>query len=316
MSVALADCVRSNRGCHHLRGSDCYFQGNNRSIMDNGRVYARAIECASLKPSETNPLTSSHRLKASLERLAARKPVFGCIQALPATQCTEMAILAGFDFVMLDCEHSVVDEAAHLASLQIIGASPAFSAVRVRPKDYHAVGHYLDLGADVILMPNVRTRAEAERFCAAGRIGPDGARSFNGGATRAQRYGLGSDAPAPTPLLMAMIESVEGVENAAVIAETPGLGGLAIGPNDLAADLGVPDNFASPRFAAAVREVERVAAEHDLPLSGAAYTGLSSVDQLAAAHYTLIVVANDIAALRAGFVSALARIGPDAKERI
>ena len=124
---------------------------------------------------------------SALSRLALSQPIFGLMQTVPNPSLTELAVWSGYDFVILDCEHGIVDEPAHIACLQVISGSPAFAAVRLRPGDFGSVGRYLDFGADAILMADVQTPEEAARFAAAATFGPQGTRSSTK-STRALRW--------------------------------------------------------------------------------------------------------------------------------
>jgi 4-hydroxy-2-oxoheptanedioate aldolase len=213
----------------------------------------------------------------ALTRLRQRQPVFGVMQTLPSSAVAEAAIASGFDFVMLDCEQGVIDDDVHLASLELIAASTAFSAVRVRRNDVGAVRRYLAAGADAILMADVRDGAGAGALAACKQTRRDGAGS----------------------LLFAMIESREGIANVAAIAATPGIDGLVIGPHDLAADLGTPKDFTRAAFTRSVAEVEDAAMRSGLLLGGGAYAGFP-LERLLTAGHCLILAGGDTAALRVG----------------
>jgi len=217
---------------------------------------------------------------------------------------TELAVWSGSDFVLLDCEHSIVDEALQLASLQVISNTDAFAVVRVRPGDLTAVGRYLDLGADGILMPNIRTVADVAAFVAAATYGPAGTRSSTGGAVRAGRYGLRTEA-VPAPLLLVIIETAAAVANIRAIAQTPGLEGLVIGPYDLAADLNCAQDFTAERYAAAFAAIEGAAKESGLLLGTIAHPGYA-IDALIARGHRFLISSLDTLALRDGFQAHLA----------
>jgi 2-keto-3-deoxy-L-rhamnonate aldolase RhmA len=238
-----------------------------------------------------------------LQRLRRREPVFGIMQTLPAPSLTELAVWSGCDFVILDCEHGIVDEPAHVACLQVLGGSAAFAAVRLRPKDFGSVGRYLDFGADAILMPDVESAADAHALVSAALHGPNGTRSSTR-TVRSARYGLSSVA-ATQPLLFAMIEGRRALAELAAIAATPGISGLIIGPNDLSADLGCASEFAAPAYAAAVSQVEATAADAQLLLGTIAHPHYPTERLLAAGH-RLIIVSSDVAIVRDGCQAQLA----------
>ncbi|QGZ94932.1 HpcH/HpaI aldolase family protein [Terricaulis silvestris] len=240
---------------------------------------------------------------SALSRLRAGGHVHGVLQTMPSSAISELAILVGFDFVILDCEHGLIDAGAHLSCLQVISATPAFSAVRVRPHDLHAVGRYLDLGADAILMPNVRNTQEAKAFVAAATHGPRGTRSSTGSGARASRYGLGAEGERAEPLLLAMIESREAVNDIEAIANTLGLGGFVIGPHDLSSDLGCEKSTLA--YLEAVTAIEGAAKRAHLVLGTGAYAG-AGLDALKERGYRFILSSVDVLALRDGLGAHLA----------
>jgi 2-keto-3-deoxy-L-rhamnonate aldolase RhmA len=234
----------------------------------------------------------------ALARLRRREPVFGLIQTIPNPTLTELAVWSGFDFVILDGEHGVADEAAHLTCLQVLSGSAAFSAVRVAPGQFGAVGRYLDLGADAILMPDVQTPEEAAAFVAAATPGPKGTRSSTGSA-RATRYGLRRSA-GEAPLLLALIEGQRAIRQMEAIAATPGLGGFVVGPSDLSADLECPNDFSSPVYASAFAAIEQGAARAKLVIGTKPHPGYP-LERLLAGGHRFIIAAADIQVLRDGF---------------
>src|ERR1700759_2382929 len=87
-----------------------------------------------------------------IDRVRAGEPIFGLIQTIPEPTLTELAVWCGYDLVVIDCEHGVIDETRQLACLQVATHAGAACGVRIRPDDFGAVGRYLDWGADAILM--------------------------------------------------------------------------------------------------------------------------------------------------------------------
>jgi 4-hydroxy-2-oxoheptanedioate aldolase len=236
--------------------------------------------------------------------LYARELLIGALQTLPSTLATEVALRSGFDFIIIDCEHGVIDEPAQIASLQIISSTDALAVVRVRPRDFNAVSRYLDFGADAILLANVQTPDDASQFVAAGAHWHDGTRSSSV-RTRLDRFDIESDprwsiASRPPPALLAMIEGRAAVNCIDAIAATPGLTGLVIGPNDLAADLDCPNDFTSPVYEAAFAAIEHAASRADLLLGSKVHPGFPA-ERLVQNGHRFILASSDSAALRHGF---------------
>lgn len=209
---------------------------------------------------------------------------------MPGAAGTELAIRSGADFVILDCEHGVADEAAHAASLRVLADENAFSAIRVRPRELEEVKAYVRLGADVILMPDVRSAAAARAFVVAGQSGADADTA---------------NTPRAAPMLMAMIESQEAIAQIRDIAATPGLDALVVGPNDLCADLGGDADFGAPAFQEALAAVERAAAEASIVLGSGVYPGIP-LSRLLNGGHTFILAVSDVGALQTGYRSAFA----------
>ena len=147
---------------------------------------------------------------------------------------------AGYDFVIVDCQHGENNPGNLLGMLQAVSCTPATPLVRVAANEALAIQRALDLGAYGLVVPMVNTRAEAEVILQSVRYAPAGARSW--GPIRGWLYG-GPDyfAKAHEELLViAMLETAEAVRNAKDILGVPGLDGCFIGPNDLSIALGFP----------------------------------------------------------------------------
>ena len=120
---------------------------------------------------------------------------------------------AGFDSVTVDMQHGMFDFNAVLPMLQALSATPAVPIVRVPWNDTAIIMHALDAGAYGIICPMVNNRADAERLVAACRYAPVGMRSY--GPARGLLYGGPDyfDHANDEILVLAMIETLEGMKN-------------------------------------------------------------------------------------------------------
>lgn len=250
-------------------------------------------------------------MNGALRRLRKGDAVFGVMQTVSASALTELALWSGFEFVILDCEHGVVDEQAQFAAIQIISASDAFSVVRVRGGDFAAVGRYLDFGADAILMADLKTPVDAAAFVSAATFGPKGTRSSAGSSSRETRYGIAGKGKRAKPLLLTMLETSEALTNVTEIAATPGIDGLVIGPHDLSADLGCPGDFSAPSYKAAFVKIEKAALNARIIVGSVPHPGFSA-DRLLKAGHRFILASADVIALRDGYRAHLAAVGRSA----
>ena len=151
---------------------------------------------------------------------------------------------AGYDFIIVDCQHGESNPGNLLGMLQAVSCTPATPLVRVTANGPVDLQRALDLGAYGLVIPMVNTRAEAEAILRSVRYAPAGVRSW--GPIRGGLYG-GADyfAKAHEELLViAMIETAEAVRNVREILSVPGIDGCFIGPNDLSVALGFSSELA------------------------------------------------------------------------
>lgn len=190
-------------------------------------------------------------------RLAAGERLLGGLLRLPAEDLTEMVAMSGFDFVLIDCEHGpseITDLRRHIVLAQAQGV-PVL--VRVGSDEPTLVLRALDQGAAGIVAPHIDTPEQARALVDAVHYPPLGHRGF-ATYTRAGRFGTVDPAEhqarlVEETLVIGMIESPTGVQQAAEVIAVPGLDGIMIGAADLRAASGPTD----PEVGASVAEVNR-----------------------------------------------------------
>lgn len=170
----------------------------------------------------------------------------------------ELLAGCGFDWVVLDTEHSPVDVVDVLAPLQAMAAYPETTAV-VRPawNDAVLIKRYLDMGAQTLLLPYVQNADEARAAVAAIRYAPAGMRGM-AGMTRASRFGQVENYARTAEeeiCLILQVETVEAMGNLEEIAQVEGVDGIFVGPADLAASLGYPGQSNHPDVIAAIEDI-------------------------------------------------------------
>lgn len=152
----------------------------------------------------------------------------------------EICAHAGFDWALIDMEHSPNDVGDVLAQLQAVSATATTPIVRVPWNDPVMVKRVLDLGAPGVMFPMVQTVEEAQAAVASCRYPPHGIRGFAGG-TRATQYGRITDYAsrvAEETAIILQVETRAAVERAQEIGSVEGVSGVFFGPADIAADLG------------------------------------------------------------------------------
>ena len=169
-----------------------------------------------------------------------QKTIGGFLQTLSPVAAEIMA-QAGFDWLIVDLEHSPGDFANLQAQLQAMNGSGVVPFARAPWNDMVAIKRILDTGVMGVLVPYVNTREEAEAAVAACKYPPQGVRGV-AGSPRAAGY-TGNTMPYLSSandetIVMIAVETMEAVGNLDGILEVEGLDGIFIGPVDLASSMG------------------------------------------------------------------------------
>ena len=189
--------------------------------------------------------------------LQAGRQQIGLWVSLASGYSAEIVAGSGFDWLLVDGEHSPNDPPGVLPQLQAIAAYPTTSAI-VRPawNDKVLIKRYLDIGVQTLLVPYVQNEEEARAAVAATRFPGEGVRGV-AGVTRASRYGRVShyaNRAHEELCVLVQIETREGLDNLEKIARVPGVDGVFIGPADLAAGLGHLGNQQAPEVQSAIQD--------------------------------------------------------------
>ncbi len=153
----------------------------------------------------------------------------------------ELLAGAGFDWLLIDAEHSPNDLRTILEQLQAIAPYPAVPIVRPPWPDAVRIKQILDLGVQTILAPMVDTAKQAAEVVAATRYPPEGIRGVGSPLARASQFNRTKDyleTANDQVCVLIQIETVTGVENLDAILEVDGVDGIFIGPADLSASMG------------------------------------------------------------------------------
>ena len=172
--------------------------------------------------------------------LAEGRQQIGLWSSLCSNYTVEVIAGAGYDWILLDMEHSPNDLESLLSQLQATAPYPTHPVVRVPWNDMVMIKRVLDVGAQTILIPYVSTVAEAQSAVAATRYPPAGVRGM-GGTTRATRFGRiqGYAKRAQEEIcVLVQVETRQALENLEAICAVEGVDGVFIGPADLHASLG------------------------------------------------------------------------------
>lgn len=239
--------------------------------------------------------------------LRDRELQIGLWSTLCSNLVAEILAHSGFDWVLLDTEHSPNELPGLLTQLQAMGRGSAAPVVRAAWNDTVLIKRILDIGAQSILLPYVQTADEARKAVAAVRYPPRGVRGVSA-TSRASQFGRMKDyfSQADQEIcLLVQVETASALEQLESIAAVDGVDGVFIGPADLSASLGHLGDARHPDVQRALQDAGR-----RLRAAGKAAGILTAVEEDARRYiewgYTFVAVGVDTALL-AGAADRLAR---------
>lgn len=193
--------------------------------------------------------------------LRAKTLQIGLWQSLCSNIGAEICSDSGFDWLLLDTEHSPNEIPDLLSQLQALEKGTATPIIRPAWNDAVLIKRCLDIGAQTLLVPYVQSVEEAKAAVAATRYPPQGIRGVSV-AARASRYGRvpGYLTKANDEIcVLVQVETRQSLDAIEAIAKVEGVDGVFIGPSDLAASLGHLGNPQHAEVQAAMKDaVERL----------------------------------------------------------
>jgi 2-keto-3-deoxy-L-rhamnonate aldolase RhmA len=191
------------------------------------------------------------------DKIACGGTALGVSLMFPAPQLVEMLAYAGFDWVLIDCEHGSIGPADVEIMTMAADASGITAIGRPRTNSTADIQALMDRGVKGVQIPHINTRADAERAVSAVKFGPGAGRGLAAG-TRPDRWGLGAKMPDfaaranAASLVCVQIEHQEAVANIDEILKVDGIDVFFIGPSDLSQSMGFPGNPKAPSVATAI----------------------------------------------------------------
>lgn len=191
--------------------------------------------------------------------LARRERQIGLWSTLCSNIGAEIIAHAGFDWILLDTEHSPNELPGLVSQLQAMGRGTASAVVRAAWNDPVLIKRILDIGAQSILLPYVQTPEEARRAVESVRYPPRGIRGVSAGS-RSSQYGRVKDYLSRAEeeiCLLVQVETRAALDRLEAICGIEGIDGVFIGPADLSASLGHLGHPEHPETQAALQDAAR-----------------------------------------------------------
>jgi 4-hydroxy-2-oxoheptanedioate aldolase len=228
---------------------------------------------------------------------------------MPGAFAAEVVSASGCDWLAIDTQHGLIDDAAMRVMLQAAAIRGTPAVVRVPWNEPASIMRALDAGADGVIVPMVNTADEARAAVAACRYPPDGYRSWGPLRSGMAQPGFTAAIGNQQTVVLVMIETEQAVSNLDEILDVPGVDGVFVGPNDLALSH-AGSNDGAGTSAKDVEMIERIAAgcrERGLA-AGIACGGSADAGRWIAAGYTILGLPSDAALVGAGMTGLLAEI--------
>ena len=168
--------------------------------------------------------------------LAGARPLRVGWSCLPDPLAAEIMVRAGFEAVLLDLQHGVIDMGGAPAMLAAVRSAGGHALARIPVGEYQSASRLLDWGAEMVVAPMIETADDARAFAGFMKYPPDGQRSY-GPARAVQLSGLTADAyrtsANASTMAVVMIETRAALSNLDAILAVPGIDGVFVGPYDL-----------------------------------------------------------------------------------
>ena len=221
----------------------------------------------------------------------------------------EVVAPAGYDWALIDMEHSPNDYFSVLGQLQAFAASDTTAIVRPEWNDPVIVKRLLDLGVPGLLFPMIQTVEEAQNAVASTRYPPRGMRGVSG-STRATKFGRVTDYVArieDETTVILQLETAAAVSRALEIGTVDGVSGIFFGPADIAADIGLAGQPMHPDVWNLIKPAANALIAKGVPV-GTLVMGTEFAGALLNDGFTFVACASDAALLAKASDAALSAV--------
>ena len=243
-------------------------------------------------------------LKGKLRR---GEKVIGTFVRIGHPDVTELLSRLGFDWLVLDTEHSPMSLETLQKMMQAMNGTNCVPIVRPQWNDFVQIKRILDIGAYGVLIPWVSSREEAENAVRACKYPPEGIRGF--GPRRANIFDPLYFETANQEILVAVqIETRQALDNLDGILSVPGIDACYVGPYDLSCNLGfgIPPNWDNPEYIAAFSRIIEAAARHAKPAG--MFTTLDNIEWALEKGFSFNTIGEADSFLMQGAKLALAKV--------
>jgi len=212
-------------------------------------------------------MTRSKLISYVRNKISRGIPSIGSWMQLNNSSVAEIMGHSGYDWIVIDMEHGSIDVSDLPDLCRAIELGNSLPLVRLRTSDSHYCKIVLDSGAGGIVIPNLNSSKDLESIASASRWPPVGKRGV--GFSRANLFGKKFDDyrkdEALNPIIIGMIETIEGLKNIQEILSEKILDAVIIGPYDLSASLGITGDIENNILKKKIEEIKLICDEFSIP---------------------------------------------------
>lgn len=240
------------------------------------------------------------------EKLRDKELIYGSHIFGGMPMLTEAMAQCGFDVLWIDMEHTSIDHENLVNNLIAARAGGTPAWVRIPWNDPVRAKPVLDMGADGIIFPYIRTAEEAALAAAACSYPPEGIRGY--GPLRALDYGAVSQMEYVTETFrhcrrIVQIEHIDAVKNLREIAAVEGIDGFIVGPNDLSASVGLIGQVRHPDMLPLYEQIAAVLKEFGKPFGVSTGFNEDFLQYWVDLGATILFAGNDVGYVREGAIA-------------
>jgi 2-keto-3-deoxy-L-rhamnonate aldolase RhmA len=243
-------------------------------------------------------------------RLSRGEPTLGLWVTLEAAAVSEIAATLGLDWLVVDTEHGALDFRETLDHVRAVARSRTAPLVRVPEIEEGTFKRVLDLGAEGLLVPMVRSAEEVRRAVRFAKYPPEGIRGI--AVERATQWGLdlaGYLAKANREtLVIPIIENIQAADDFDAILDVPGVDAIFFGPFDFAASMGRLGEWNHPEVWTRIEAMRKKAQARGMPL-GIAAPGIADARRRIDEGFRMIAVGFDAVFLTRAISDVLKALG-------
>lgn len=202
--------------------------------------------------------------KSLKNRIKDGDTLIGSFITLAHSSIAEIMTMAGFDWLAIDLEHSVITIREAEELIRVIDLAGVVPLVRLTSNNSDQIKRVMDAGAHGVIVPMVMSADEAKLAVSSVKYPLAGKRGI--GLARAQGYGANFDQyfewQKENTIVIVQIEHIDAVNNIDAILSVEGVDGFFIGPNDLSGSMGIPRQLDRKEYKESVDRVKEAGLVH------------------------------------------------------